>query len=832
MDRTFAAAVAFATASLPLGASAQTDPTYLTVSRSETYQSLAQRGLTESVLSGEFNTSATVASLPFTFEFLGNDYDEVWVQPDGYVTFDRGNQGVFQDPYNAPSDSFPAVSDPDYIIAPFWNSLQSTEIVTATEGVAPNRVFYIEFQDFVINSALTSREGSFTVALFEADDTFEVSYGGQLLPARFGSPAGVMGYEGSGESDGLFGSYASCTSSESCNQTDFNALSGQAFRTFKVIEPELDLTSFVIDPGALPGGTATATITIENLGLNPANGVDVDIYLSTDDRLSRSTDLRIGNFVDLIDIPRGESSVSVVVQIPMGTTPDRQFYVFAEVDPDEEFEEIIRIDNVVGSQMPAFGTGIDIELESCRLIDRPERIVPGAEITFAVSLVNRGVPVTQSIDVGIIASSDAVFGNSDDLLLGQPQTGPIPAMPSVVVPVRVTVPDIFIPPGQYFPICQADSMNVIPELNGNDRNIYVGSPQDRFFISAPPVEIVDVELPEGQVGAPYFHELAFTGGSSTDRTDFTFRVTGLPEGLSVNDVGVIQGTPIVEGTSSVSVEVSDEATIGAQTFDLVVRAAPPLVFTEPELMSFEIGTDLMVQFEATGGVGEITYEQRGGTLPAGTSLSSSGALTGVLEAGGTFDFEVVATDTPLPGGSQSTAVLDVSIEVSSSDFVITTSELPNAIAGTAYSAVVASSGGVDPVSWLIDAGTTLPSGLQVAEVEEGYEISGTPRNPQTASLGITALDAVGRTASVRLDLRILPEVPVCPSEVDDRCPDEPEMPTEPPAPAPTTDSGGCQAGGGAAMAPVLLVGLMFFAFGRRRADLSYAKRRVAPRAAE
>ncbi|MHB8313606.1 MAG: G1 family glutamic endopeptidase, partial [Candidatus Dormibacteria bacterium] len=74
--------------------------------------------------------------------------------------------------------------------------------------------------------------------------------------------------------------------------------------------------------------------------------------------------------------------------------------------------------------------------------------------------------------------------------------------------------------------------------------------------------------------------------------------------------------------------------------------------------------------------------------------------------------------------------------------VITTTSLPSATVGRAYSATRAASGGTAPYSWAITSGS-LPSGLTLSS---GGSIIGTPSAAGTASFGVQVTDSTTPTA--------------------------------------------------------------------------------------
>ena len=73
---------------------------------------------------------------------------------------------------------------------------------------------------------------------------------------------------------------------------------------------------------------------------------------------------------------------------------------------------------------------------------------------------------------------------------------------------------------------------------------------------------------------------------------------------------------------------------------------------------------------------------------------------------------------------------------------ITTTTIPNATAGAAYSQQIATSGGTSPITFAVTAGT-LPNGLSLSST--GL-ISGTPTTAGSSAFTVTATDAAGATA--------------------------------------------------------------------------------------
>ena len=246
--------------------------------------------------------------------------------------------------------------------------------------------------------------------------------------------------------------------------------------------------------------------------------------------------------------------------------------------------------------------------------------------------------------------------------------------------------------------------------------------------AAAPV-ITTTSLPNGQVGTAYSAMLAATGGT----TPYTWSLTSgtLPAGLSLSASGVISGTPTATvNAASLTFKVTDSgqpAQSQSATLTLTITAAAPVI-TTTSLPNGQVGTAYSAALAATGGTTPYTWSLTSGTLPAGLSLSASGVISGTPTAtvnAASLTFKV--TDSGQPAQSQS-ATLTLTITAAAP--VITTTSLPNGQVGTAYSAVLAATGGTTPYTWSLTSGT-LPAGLSLSA---SGVISGTP----TASVSTPA----------------------------------------------------------------------------------------------
>jgi hypothetical protein len=212
---------------------------------------------------------------------------------------------------------------------------------------------------------------------------------------------------------------------------------------------------------------------------------------------------------------------------------------------------------------------------------------------------------------------------------------------------------------------------------------------------------VQEQAPQGTVGISYNTVLTVTGGT----TPYAFSGSGLPSGLKLNaTTGSITGTPSTSGTFPVSVTVTDAASDKAQcNFSIIVAQSGTVsVSISPETGALESGQKL--QFSAT----VYNSSNQGVTWAASAgSISSSGLYTAPQVSGGTWTYRVWATSN---ADSAKTASMFVVVTPLVIPLQITTTSLPEVMAGSAYSDTLGVSGGTSPYHWKLTSGT-LPQGL-------------------------------------------------------------------------------------------------------------------------
>ncbi len=254
-------------------------------------------------------------------------------------------------------------------------------------------------------------------------------------------------------------------------------------------------------------------------------------------------------------------------------------------------------------------------------------------------------------------------------------------------------------------------------------------------------------LPSGTVGAPYVQPITINPEGTMP--PYTWEVTGgaLPPGLSLNSgTGVLSGTPASAGTLGFTLKVtdgsapySDYAYWGDQSFTLTVNApqTPLQIWFPDTLPDGAVGKSYWENLYASGGDG--TYSWTGSGVPPGLIVASSGAVAGTPTQAGAFTMTVTVKD---EAGDSVSKTYTVKIAGPALE-IATTSPLPGATVGTAYSQPLVARGGQAPLAW---TATTLPAGLKLDGATGA--ISGTPTASGTFGFTVQVTDSA-RTSAKR-----------------------------------------------------------------------------------
>jgi hypothetical protein len=247
-------------------------------------------------------------------------------------------------------------------------------------------------------------------------------------------------------------------------------------------------------------------------------------------------------------------------------------------------------------------------------------------------------------------------------------------------------------------------------------------------------------LPDAIVGLPY----NFTFQSNGGLTPITWSVTSgnLPTGLTLATNGAISGTPTAGGSFSFTIQAGDGSSPSQTiTINVSVRSATPLAISTAvgALPDAVANVPYNFSFQATGGTPAVTWTITAGSLPAGLTLSSAGAISGATSAVNTTptSLTVQVQDGGSPAQTK-TAALTIRV---GQQLALNTAggTLPDAITGVSYSFPLQSSGGITPTTWTVTGGA-LPAGLGLSSTGV---ISGIPTvaNPAGTPFSITLQDS-------------------------------------------------------------------------------------------
>jgi hypothetical protein len=174
-----------------------------------------------------------------------------------------------------------------------------------------------------------------------------------------------------------------------------------------------------------------------------------------------------------------------------------------------------------------------------------------------------------------------------------------------------------------------------------------------------------------------------------------------------------------------------------QSATLTVKIEPPPMITTTSVPDATLNAPYSTPITATGGVPPLAWTLSSGTLPAGLALGKSATdtvnITGKATTAGASTFTVTVTDAT---GASNTSV-QFQIVVSSLAFT-TTSPLPPATVGVAYSEQFAATGGTSPYTFSVASGSNLPTGFTLTT--DGLLASANPPTQGTFTFSISVTD--------------------------------------------------------------------------------------------
>jgi len=275
-------------------------------------------------------------------------------------------------------------------------------------------------------------------------------------------------------------------------------------------------------------------------------------------------------------------------------------------------------------------------------------------------------------------------------------------------------------------------------VTATDANSCTGSQSLTVVIACPAIDLAPSNLPGGTVGTSYTQSVTASSGIAP----YTYEVTSgaQPAGLTLSSGGLLAGSPLVPGTFDFTVTATDANRCAGSRAYTVGVVCPTITVSPASLPSALEGNSYTQTLSAGPLSGAYTFASPPGSLPPGLALDpTTGTLTGIPTAAGTFPFVVTATH--VQSGCSGTR--SYSIAVTCPTIEVLPAGLPTPVVGLPYRQQFSVTGTSSACTYAVTAGT-LPAGLSLSP--SGL-LSGTPISAAVATFAVTATDAGGCTGS-------------------------------------------------------------------------------------
>ena len=222
---------------------------------------------------------------------------------------------------------------------------------------------------------------------------------------------------------------------------------------------------------------------------------------------------------------------------------------------------------------------------------------------------------------------------------------------------------------------------------------------------------------------------------------------GLPPGMTLSSAGVITGTATTAGAYTFTVQANGGVgQVASKALSLTIN--PSISILTSSFASGVVGRSYVQNLQLVGGTLPITWSITSGALPPGLVIDSgSGTISGVPTAPGSYtDIKLQATDST---GATTTGTFLIIVN---GPLDIDTSTLPgSATIGTQYSYTFSGTGGTEPYTWSVVAGS-LPGGLILNQFT-GL-VSGNPTNAGLYTFTMQLVDTSGTTISKNFSINV------------------------------------------------------------------------------
>jgi hypothetical protein len=259
------------------------------------------------------------------------------------------------------------------------------------------------------------------------------------------------------------------------------------------------------------------------------------------------------------------------------------------------------------------------------------------------------------------------------------------------------------------------------------------------------------------LGKPFILDLEAEGGATPYAWDV--KDGTLPEGLTLAEDGIVEGTPEIPGSFRVTIQVVDsEEKTASKRFTFLVVEDEKLTIMTDTLPEAQEGMFYTARVRSGGGTKPYTWTLD--NLPTWLTFDpDSGILSGTPAEAAIHDIAARVKDGE---GNTDSKLLRLSV-YPHDGLSVTTRVLPAVVDGKAYSARLEVSGGIPPYVFALRRGSSLPPGLELNTVGA---LSGTPTQKGTYSFVVDAMDGNSLQGSSSYTMVILGAEALTPSHDD------------------------------------------------------------------
>ncbi|MFO0724226.1 MAG: putative Ig domain-containing protein [Myxococcota bacterium] len=665
-----------------------------------------------------------VVSLPFPFRFFDQTYNQVHIGTNGLVSFTDNASSLGNGP-------FPDGSTPNAVIAAYWDDLVANDALTTTEGMAPTRIFIIQWDCERLGSGGRVQA---QLWLYEgAAGRFEIHYGTSATATFTAS----VGFEDAQGASGF--SWLTC--SPNCSGSDLAALDGTVLRALQDGGEDVLATAISTPARVYPGTPVTITSSLQSLHQTPLGPLTYDIYLVAAGSAGPGTSVFHSAPVTLTAYQTLRSMDAVT--IPVDTVPGRYVLRLRAdsgnqlTEPDESNNSISSNSFVIGERRPDF-TAVTV-------VAAPATVSPSGSLTVNVPLQNAG-NLDGTANWELVLSQNRII-SVDDRVVYTASTA-LPLLSTRTATVVVTVPSD-LAPGPYWVGVILDPENLVRELNEVNNAAATRAP---IAVGVDTIAIATDALPGGYVGVDYSTFLTAVGGDGS----YTWAADGaLPAGLTLlPSSGELRGKPTAAFSSMISLRVTSAGHTATKMLPLSISVpGGPLTIVTRNLLPGQVGLpypplepgqDISTaqRIVAVNANGTATFSLTT-AAPPGLSFESDGLLHGVPRQRGVFDVAVSATD----GTNTATRTIPFTV-VEPGRLSLVAAVLPDGVLEEDYRYQLQVLGQSDTASVTFQLGPDeiLPDGLALTSAGQ---LVGVPTRVGRWRFAVTAVEAPANATSAR-----------------------------------------------------------------------------------